>query len=121
MSPGLATTVGEYLRRDRVKWPNQIGRRSIASWGEMVSAWTCIPKLPGCRHGAASRRWTALKPLPAARYEFCEWNCVTAGSDYEVRGHCDSVPYRFAREARFTSGTVKVYRNRPVSNTYPSR
>ncbi len=74
-------------------------------------------KLPGCRHSVFEAvDLPALRPLPVARYEFAEWKFVTAGIDYhiEVTGHYYSVPYRYARqklEARFTAGTVEVYKN----------
>ena len=74
-------------------------------------------KLPGCRHSVfVTVDFPALKPLPVGRYEFCEWKTVTAGIDYhvEVTGHYYSVPYRYARqklEARFTAGTVEVFKN----------
>jgi transposase len=74
-------------------------------------------KLPGCRHSVFEAvDFPALKPLPVARYEFAEWKFVTAGIDYhvEVTGHYYSVPYRYARQkllARFTAGTVEVFKN----------
>jgi transposase len=56
----------------------------------------------------------ALKPLPAAAYEFAEWKACRVGIDYhvEVASHYYSVPHRFLRaevEARLTTRTVEVF------------
>lgn len=72
-------------------------------------------KLPGCRQSAfAELDRPALRPLPAARYEFAEWKVAKVGIDYhvEVVGHYYSVPYRFAREkidVRLTASTVELF------------
>ncbi len=55
----------------------------------------------------------ALKPMPAAPYEFCEWRVCRVGIDYhvEVAAHYYSVPYRFARaevDIRLTAKTVEI-------------
>jgi transposase len=55
----------------------------------------------------------ALKPLPAAPYEFSEWRVCRVGIDYhvEVAAHYYSVPHRFARaevDVRLTARTVEV-------------
>ena len=44
---------------------------------------------------------TALKPLPAERYQYAAWRRCTAAPDYhaEVDGHYYSVPYRLLRES----------------------
>jgi transposase len=56
----------------------------------------------------------ALKPLPAAPYEFSEWRTCRVGIDYhvEIAAHYYSVPYRHARaevEARLTARTVEIF------------
>ena len=72
-------------------------------------------RLPGSRQSLFEQLdRPALKPLPAARYEFAEWKIATVGIDYhlEVAGHYYSVPYRFARqrvEVRFTATTVEIF------------
>jgi transposase len=73
------------------------------------------------RHLGASRRQLfeeldqpALKPLPAAPYEYAEWKERKAGLDYhvEVAKHYYSVPHALAKEklwARITDRTVEVF------------
>ena len=56
----------------------------------------------------------ALKPLPAAHYDYCEWRVCRVGIDYHVDAgsHFYSVPYRFARaevEVRLTVRTVEIF------------
>ena len=70
-------------------------------------------KLPGSRRSqfeALDR--PALKPLPAARFEYADWAKARVGPDYhlEVEGHFYSVPYQLVRqelEIRFTVRTVE--------------
>lgn len=73
------------------------------------------------RHLGASRRRMfeeldrpALKPLPAAPYEYAEWKQRRAGLDYhvEVAKHYYSVPHALVRQklwARITERTVEVF------------
>jgi len=73
------------------------------------------------RHLGASRRdlfdrieRTALRPLPAEPYVFCEWKQCTVGLDYhvEVDKHYYSAPHSLLRErvwVRFTARTVEVF------------
>ncbi len=73
------------------------------------------------RHLGASRRQLfeeidrpALRPLPAAPYEYAEWKQRRAGLDYhvEVAKHYYSVPHALARQklwARITDRTVEVF------------
>ena len=56
----------------------------------------------------------ALKPLPAAEYEYAEWKLVRVGIDYhvEVEGFYYSVPHALIRQqvdARITTGTVEIF------------
>lgn len=56
---------------------------------------------------------TALKPLPAERFELAEWKKVTVNIDYHVDfdGRYYSVPYRLVRQdldLRATAATVEV-------------
>lgn len=56
---------------------------------------------------------SALKPLPAGRYELADWRKARVGPDYhvELTRHYYSVPYALARqevELRFTPTTVEV-------------
>ena len=56
----------------------------------------------------------ALKPLPAAEYEYAEWKLVHVGIDYRVgveNFYC-SVPHALMRQqvgARITTGTVEIF------------
>lgn len=73
------------------------------------------------RHLGASRRELferldkpALKPLPAAPYEFAEWQERRAGLDYhvEIAKHYYSVPYQLLKQklwARITVRTVEIF------------
>jgi transposase len=72
-------------------------------------------------YGQASRRQLferldrpELKPLPASRFVYCEWETVKANIDYHVQvaEHYYSVPYSIGRvelEARLTATTVEIY------------
>jgi transposase len=56
----------------------------------------------------------ALKPLPAAAYEYAEWRLRRVSLDYhvEIDGHYYSVPHRLVRdqvEARLTARTVELF------------
>ena len=56
----------------------------------------------------------ALKPLPAAAYEYAEWRLRRVSLDYhvDIDGHYYSVPYRLIRgqvEARLTARTVELF------------
>jgi len=73
------------------------------------------------RHLGASRRdlfeqldRPALKPLPAERYEYAEWQERKVGLDYhvEIDRHYYSVPHRLLKKklwARMTAGTVEIF------------
>jgi transposase len=55
----------------------------------------------------------ALKPLPAAPFEYCEWKKARVNIDYhiQVEGHLYSVPYALVRkevDVRITARTVEV-------------
>ena len=75
------------------------------------------------RHLGASRRAlfddlerTALKPLPAAPFEYAEWKQCRAGLDYhvEVLKHYYSVPSTLLKEklwARITARTIELFHN----------
>jgi len=64
----------------------------------------------------------ALKPLPAAPYEFAEWSKALVNIDYHIQVdyHFYSVPYQLAREqieVRLSSTTVEVlFKNRRVAS-----
>lgn len=72
-------------------------------------------------HLGASRRElfekldrSALKPLPAAPYEYAEWRQRKVGLDYhvEIDRHYYSVPHQLLRRsvwARVTAGTVEIF------------
>lgn len=72
-------------------------------------------KLPGCRRSqyeALDR--PALKPLPAARYQYAEWRKARVHIDYhvEVAGHYYSVPHQLLRQqldVRLTALTVEFF------------
>jgi len=56
----------------------------------------------------------ALKPLPAARYEYAQWFNARVSLDYHVcvEDHYYSVPYRLVKEevhARVTNTTVEIF------------
>jgi len=73
------------------------------------------------RHLGASRRdlfnqveRSALRPLPAEAYVFCEWKQCTVGLDYhvEVDKHYYSAPHSLLREkvwVRLTARTVEIF------------
>lgn len=73
------------------------------------------------RHLGASRRQLfmdldqpALKPLPAAPYQYAEWQERRVGIDYhvEIDKHYYSVPYQLLRQtvwARVTEKTVEIF------------
>ena len=73
------------------------------------------------RHLGSSRRKqfveierTALKPLPAKPYEFCEWRQRTVGIDYhvDIDRHYYSVPHSLLKEkvwARITERTIEIF------------
>jgi len=75
------------------------------------------------RHLGASRRELfeaqergALKPLPAAPFEFAEWKQCRVGLDYhvEIDRHYYSVPHTLLKEklwARKTASTVELFHN----------
>ncbi|MGH7317576.1 MAG: Mu transposase domain-containing protein, partial [Candidatus Rokuibacteriota bacterium] len=57
----------------------------------------------------------ALRPLPAARYEFALWKRTTVNIDYHIEAdhHYYSVPHQLAREevdVRISATTVEVFR-----------
>jgi len=58
----------------------------------------------------------ALKPLPAARYEYAEWEKARVNLDYHVCAddHYYSVPYRLVKEevhVRLTVTSIEVFHN----------
>jgi len=58
----------------------------------------------------------ALKPLPATRYEYAEWEKARVNLDYHVRAddHYYSVPYRLVKEevhVRLTVTSIEVFHN----------
>lgn len=60
-----------------------------------------------------------LKPLPVARYEFCEWKKAKVNINYhvELNTHSYSVPYTHARqdvEICFNSRVVKIFKDNKV-------
>jgi transposase len=62
----------------------------------------------------ASIERAALRPLPAADYEFAEWRLARVGVDYhvEVAGFFYSVPHALIRaqvDVRITSRTIEVF------------
>lgn len=71
-------------------------------------------KLPGCRRSQFdSLDRPALRPLPAAAYEYAEWKRARVGIDYhiEVDRHYYSVPHQLARrevDVRLTASVVEV-------------
>jgi transposase len=59
----------------------------------------------------------ALRPLPASRFEYADWQKARVNIDYHVQadGHLYSVPYRLVHEeveARLTSDTVEILHKR---------
>lgn len=66
----------------------------------------------------------ALKPLPAAKYEYAEWKKARVNIDYhiEFERHYYSVPYQLRKEQvdiRFTDMTVEIlFKNKRVAS-YP--
>jgi transposase len=59
----------------------------------------------------------ALRPLPATRFEYADWQKARVNIDYHVQvdGHLYSVPYRLVHEeveARFTSDVVEILHRR---------
>lgn len=64
----------------------------------------------------------ALKPLPAAPYEYAEWKKARVNIDYhiDIEGHYYSVPYQLVKEqvdVRLTSRTVEVlFKGRRVAS-----
>lgn len=75
---------------------------------------------PMKKYGGISRRAlferierSELRPLPAERFEYCEWKICRVNIDYhvEIDRHYYSVPYTLvgeAVEARFTATTVEL-------------
>ncbi len=84
----------------------------------LLAAFNARPfkKLPGSRQSAFEEfDRPALRPLPATRYEFAQWQVATVGIDYHVEldRHYYSVPYRYARhkvEVRSTATGVEVFK-----------
>jgi transposase len=72
-------------------------------------------KLPGCRRERFEQiDRPAMKPLPAARYEYAEWRKARVNVDYhvEVEGHYYSVPYTLVGrqlDVRWTGATVECF------------
>jgi len=72
-------------------------------------------KLPGCRAEAfESIDRPAMKPLPAARYEYAEWAKAKVGIDYHVEAdrHYYSVPHALVGAhvmVRLTDSTVECF------------
>ena len=72
-------------------------------------------KLPGSRRSVFEElERAALRPLPAAPYEYAEWKKARVGIDYhvEVDGHYYSVPYQLVRleiEVRLAARTVECF------------
>jgi len=76
---------------------------------------------PMKKYGGLSRRELferverhALQPLPASRFEPCEWLSAPVGADYHVKvhGHFYSVPWELAHErleVRVTASTVEAF------------
>lgn len=70
-------------------------------------------KLPGCRQQLfETLDRPALKPLPAAHYQFAEWRYARVNIDYhaEVDHHYYSVPYTLVKkqlDVRLTANTVE--------------
>jgi transposase len=80
-------------------------------------------KLPGSRRSTFEEiERSALKPLPAFRYELAEWKKVRVNIDYHVTidHHHYSVPYQLVHqeaEARVTRTTVEIlHRGRRVAS-----
>ncbi len=72
-------------------------------------------KLPGCRRSRfEALDEPALRPLPAVKYTYAEWQKVRVGLDYhvDVHGHYYSVPHQLVRrtvEVRITTTTVECF------------
>ena len=68
----------------------------------------------------------ALKPLPAASYEYAQWKKARVNIDYHIEfdRHYYSVPYQLRKEQvdiRFTDTTVEVlFKNKRVASYYRS-
>ncbi len=85
--------------------------------GELLRALNERPfkRLPGSRSSAfESIDRPAMKPLPAARYEYADWLNARAGIDYhiEVDRHYYSVPHALVRQVilvRLTATTVECF------------
>jgi transposase len=96
-----------------------------AAIGEQLTAYNerAFQQRPGSRRALfLDLDRPALRPLPAARYEFAEWRKARAHVDYHVtfEQHRYSVPYQLVNQEldlRITSGTVEVFhRNRRVAS-----
>lgn len=66
----------------------------------------------------------ALRPLPAARYDFAQWKKASVNIDYhvEVLGHFYSVPYKLERarvDVRITSDTVEIFHDGRRVSAHP--
>ncbi len=74
-------------------------------------------KLPGNRRSMFERvDKPALKPLPAAPYEFAQWKKARVNIDYhiEVQRHYYSVPHRLIKkqlDVRITANTIECFFN----------
>ncbi len=80
-------------------------------------------KLPGSRRSQyETLDLPALKPLPAALFEYADWKKAKAGIDYhvEVDRHYYSVPYQLSQkklEIRITASIIEVfYRSNRVAS-----
>jgi len=71
-------------------------------------------KMDGCRRLLLEKlERPALKPLPAAPFEYCDWKKARVNIDYHIQvdGHLYSVPYTLVRkevDVRLTARSVEI-------------
>jgi transposase len=86
---------------------------AIAALLEMLNR-RAFKKLPGCRKSVfESLDRPAMRPLPAAPYEYAQWKKVRVNIDYHVaiEKHYYSAPYQLIKQsldARVTARTVEL-------------
>jgi transposase len=82
-------------------------------------------KLPGSRRTQfEALDKPALKPLPAAPFEYADWRKARVNIDYhiEIDGHYYSVPHRFVKQeidVRINSGTIECFAHHQRIASHP--
>jgi transposase len=102
--------------RDQTFFSLTEARRAIAPLVEALND-RPFAKLEGSRRSLFEELdRPALRPLPATRFEYCEWSKARVNIDYhiQVQYHFYSVPHELTRqqvEVRRTASTVEVFRS----------